>query len=387
MPQPRRAAGLCVLALATALIAAGCAAPPAARPSAAAEEIDARIRFYTRKIEKSPRLYPVYVQLANAYLEKARATSDPFWLAEARLAVARSTAIGGTYEAFVTSARIACYAHRFEDAIRWARRAQGANPLEPDVAAILVEAYAALGADAEARALLPPEGSAPTDFRTAAALAGCLGSEGRYPDAARAYDAAAGLARTRGAREATLWAEVMAAGALLDGGRPDLARPRLDAARRRDPGDLLLRLHDAECLEAERRPREALAVYERLLDERPADPEIHARAWALSRALGEDGLARRHFEAAERAFRRPLAAREVYTLGALARLYCDAGVRLDEALSLAEENLLYRHDREARTLIADVRMKLRPRPGVVAVSEVVRGQPHAHEGPFDCPEP
>ena len=94
--------------------------------------------------------------------------------------------------------------------------------------------------------------------------------------------------------------------------------------------------------------------------EERADPELDGRAFLVARALGDEERARRHFEAAERGFRVAIDAGEVYTLGALARLYCDAGVRLDAALGLARRNLEYRRDIEAKATLADVRGKLGP---------------------------
>jgi len=321
------------------------------------DEIDERIRFYSSRLETSPRLYPVHVQLAAAYLDKTRATHDPRWLAEARLSLERSVAIVPTFEAYVMRARVENYAHRFEDALSWSRLAlpRTGSP-DPLVVAVLVEAHAALGEYDQARALLPPEGSAPADLVTAAALAGWFSSQARHEEAARAYDAAAELARAEGAAKAAQWAEVMAAGALLDARRPELARPRLDAARRVDPGDPLLRRHEAEWLAVEGRRAEALAVVEKLLDEQP-DPELHARAYQLALALGDDERAQRHFGAAERGFRRAIDAGEVYTLGALAQLYLDAGVRLDDARGLAERNLHYRRDRAAHALMSEMKRR------------------------------
>lgn len=342
------------LIIGAALMAAACTEAPSLRGADVAEEIDRRIRFYSGKVERRPRLYPVHVQLATAYFDKARETSDPRWLAEARRSVDRSIAIVGTYEAFVMLARIANHAHRFEDAIRWARRvnteAVKAAGMDRVLIPILVEAHIALGQDEDARALLPPEGTPPADFFTAAALGQWWSSQARYAEAVNAFDAAAVLAKAAREPRAATWARAMAAGALVDAGRPDLARPRLESLRRTDASDALVRLHDAECLEAERRPAEALAVYEGLIEDRPSDPELHARAWRLARTLRDAARTRRHFDAAERGFRRALDEGEVYTLGALAQLYVDAGVHLDEAAALAGRNLIFRRDREARVL-------------------------------------
>ena len=344
-----------ILLAAAVLALATCSLNDEGRRRDAPEDIERRIRFYTGKIERYPRLYPVYVQLANAYFQKAMLTSDPVWLALARNSLERSVAIVETHEAQVTMARIANYAHRFDGALRWGRRAlpgpQSRETPDPGVVAVLVEAHSALGQYDEARALLPRDGAAP-DFFTAIAHAGWFASQRRFREASVAYDAAAELARESHAAKA--WAHAMAGGMLIDAGDPELARPHLDAARRADASSVQLRLHEAEYLESTRDYGKALTVYRSLLTERPGDPDLHARAYKCAAALGQRSDARRHFDAAAGGFRQALDAGEVYSLGALAQLYAEAGVNLDEAAALAERNLQFRRDHEGRSTLARV---------------------------------
>lgn len=328
----------------------------------AANDIDGRIRFYTGKIEAGPRLYPVYVQLASAYLDKARLTNDSRWLAEARHAVDRSMTILMTYDAFVVAARIANYAHRHEDAIRWGRRAlevaESTDAGKPVAVALLVEAYSALGRHKEAHDLLPPVGTQPADPVTALAIAGWMSSQGHYLRAAREYDITATLARDTGLATLTTWAQAMAAGSLLDAERPDLAQPRLAALLTANPRDDHIRMHEAERLEAEQQPAEALQIYESLLDHLPSDPNLHAKAWKLATLLGNAAQAQRHFDAAEQSLRQAIDAGEVHTLGALAELYSEAGIHGVEAVVLAERNLRFRRDHEAQAIYANAVSKL-----------------------------
>lgn len=66
-----------------------------------------------------------------------------------------------------------------------------------------------------------------------------------------------------------------------------------------------------------------------------------------------------HFTVAEKGYRVPIKAKEIFTLGSLAQLYCDAGTRLDEALALARRNLEYKKDREATDTLACVDDKIK----------------------------
>ena len=87
-------------------------------------EVDERIRFYLAKVARYPRSWPVHVQLASAYLEKARLTYAPAWLEKCAAEIESSLAIQPNFEAFKLKARALNHAHRFEQAIAWARRAR-----------------------------------------------------------------------------------------------------------------------------------------------------------------------------------------------------------------------------------------------------------------------
>lgn len=326
---------------------------------AVADEIDQRIHFYSAKAARQPRLYPVYVQLASAYFDKARTSGEVLWLTHARRSLHASMAIVATHEAFVTQAQISNYAHRFEDALAWGERALSSatvtgEPPDPAVIAILVEAHSALGQYDEARALLPRDSEMGRNFFTAVAFGGWLSSQRRHQEASLAYAAAAHRAAAEDATAASAWAHVMAAGELLDAGHVEDAGPHLEAGRRIDPANPFLLIHDAESFEARGQARSALAVVEAVLRRRPHDADLHAKAFTLARRLGLATRAQSHFADAERGFRTAIDAGEVYTLGALAMLLCDAGVRPAEARALAERNFQFRRDRHARELMSHV---------------------------------
>lgn len=348
-----------LLLLCVALIALGsCAKEPPGRPPS---DVDVRIRFYSNKVSKHPRLHQAYALLAVAYLDKARETLDPAFLAEARSALERSIAIQPNFLAFKTIAALSNFTHRFDDALRWGKRAADAYPNDTAVTALLVEAYMGLGRYEEVAKLLPPVGVKPGDFYSAAALGQWLASQLRYDEAVDAFLDAATFARAEGVIDLAVWAEVSAAGALLDWGRPGPARSHLDAAVGLGPTNPFvwkeLRLHWAEYYEAEGRLEKALAVYEDLLDKQD-DPEVHRKAFLLARCLDKEHRAQHHFEAAEKGFQRVIDAGEVYTLGALARLYADADVNIEQALALAQRNLEYKRDIEAEAMLAYVQSKL-----------------------------
>ncbi len=319
-------------------------------------EVDERIRFYSAKAAVYPRSWPVQVQLASAYLGKARLTYAPVWLEKSTAAIEASLAIQPNFEAFKMKARTLNYAHRFEQAIAWARRAQEVIAPEPDseITALLVDAYMGLGRYDDAARILPPPGSRTGDLHAAGAMGSWLASQKRWDEAVEAFSEAASLARAVHVHEVAVWAEVNAAGIFIDSGRFEAARPHLEAAARLDPGNVEWQIHWAEFLEAKERKLEALSIYAELASELD-NPSIHQRALRVARELGLESESAHHFHAAEKGYQTVLDAGEIYSLEGLARLYADEEIRLDHALALAERNLEYKRDVEAFITLAHVR--------------------------------
>jgi tetratricopeptide (TPR) repeat protein len=330
------------------LPAAMSSAPRSARTPSAREQV----LYYRARIAQTPDQFPLYAQLAKACLDRARETHDPSDLGDARAAAAKSISLQPSYEAYLVAAQIESFAHRFERARQWARKAQRASVNgrfvpDPLVRSILVECALGLGEDHEAAALLEDGRVKGDDFWTAASLGKWLAASGRTAEAVSAFETAEGLAGREGENAFAAWAQCAAAKALLDAGRVAEARGYVERAEALDPGSILVRLHRARLEEASGDPGEALRVYEEMIPDNP-DPEVHRLAFVAARRAGDREAAARHFEAAERGFQAAIRAGEVYTLGPLAQLYADAGVHPRRARELARENLRYKRDRAAR---------------------------------------
>jgi hypothetical protein len=102
------------IAFVAALAIAGCSSRTSA--VARAPSVDQRIGYYEKRVTENPRLYPVWVQLGDAYLDKAKETSDAAYLAKAHDAADRSLAMQETYEAYHLKARLYGHSHHFEEA-------------------------------------------------------------------------------------------------------------------------------------------------------------------------------------------------------------------------------------------------------------------------------
>ncbi len=363
-------AGLAVLATGCASLAppsASESAPPRAPEAAPRREATAaeRIEFYSAAVTKHPRLYPAHTQLGVALLDRTRETHDPRLLAGARKAEETSLAIQPGYEAMFAMTAIQNFSHRFEDAIRWGKRAAaasigGVDAPDPAVVAALVEAHLGFGQPDEAERLLPPSLEGAKDFHTAVSAGRVLAERGKPREAAIAMSRASELALQ--AREPALaaWAETAAAGVLLDNGYPDEAGPHLDAAAKLATPTPFLRLHQAELALATGHAKDALAIFEEFLRVDP-DPSVEALAADAARRAGDEEAAERHFRTAEQGLRRAIDANEVYTLGALAKLYLQADRNLDEARRLARENLRWKRDRAATETMAAIESRLSQR--------------------------
>jgi len=327
-------------AIAILTFAAACASSPNG-PARLEPGADARAAYYSKRIAKHPDVYALRLGLAQAYLDKARATHDPAFLkradAEADLSLARIETVDG----FKMKARVAAFRHKFGDALEWIDKAAplaGVDTPDGGLVALKVEALMGLKRQDEARALLPATAEQANDFHLAAAFGHWLKAAGRLDEAAAAFVAASNLAQAQRAPQLAGWAETMAAGVYLDAGHPDEARPHLAAAATHDARSLFFRTHLAELAALEGRNAEALSQFEALIDE-AADPELHRRAFLAARAAGDFATADRHFKAAEASLTRVLAAGETFTLGELERLYVDGGASREEAQEKARSRM------------------------------------------------
>lgn len=347
----RRRAAAWYRCAAVALLLAACSKrPPSGTPPVSeASDAGTRIRYYAGRIAEHPRVYASYLGLAGAYLDEARRTHDPLWVAKARAATQISMDIVPGLEGHKMEARIAAFRHRFAEALTSCRRAAellSTDMIDGALTALFVEAHMGLGQYDEARRLLPPDGAPLANFHTAAAMGHWLVSQGREAEAAAAFEAASRFAAAEEVKPLAAWAYVMAAGADLEVPQLDAARSHLRAAAALDPTNRELRIHEAELMVAEGREADAVARYEELCAEAP-DPVLHHRIFMLARGRGDDEGARAHFGAAERLLTHVLEAGEVYTVEELARLYLDADVNADRAFELATKNIEWKRDRSA----------------------------------------
>ena len=334
-----------LLALSCAFAQAAAAEPSS--PCGAPDEVEAQITFYAEQVRKDERRYPALALLASAHLKRAAWSGDAADIKAARDFARRSIDVQPNLAGLKVLAAAANYGHRFEEALSWCDKAEAAAPGERQVLAMRTEALLGLGRFDELERLLA---SAPTDerdFYLPACRAQLFAAQGERAKSLETYRKVAELADKAKAAEISLWGRVAAAGVCLDSGHPEEAVPFLKEAEALAADDPDVIVHRAEYDEATGEAAKALAAYKGLL-ERQCNPELHRRAAQLCREAGDAGRAAAHFTAAERLWRAALDQGEIYPLEGLANLYCDAHVRLDEAVQLAEQNLKHKKDAAAR---------------------------------------
>jgi tetratricopeptide (TPR) repeat protein len=316
-------------------------------PCTAPADVESRIRFHAAQVADNPRLYPSLALLAKAYLDRVRWTGDAYDLAAARDCLVRSIAIQPNLAAYKVSAAVANYSHRFEEALRWCDLAADAAPGDPEILAMRSEALLALDRPDDVAALLENVDAPEKSFHAVACRGMLAAAREDRSKALVDFASAARLAEQLGSPELRLWAHVTSAAQFLDHGQPADAEPYLRTAGQIDPDDYDRQVHLAEFEEGTGLEAEALVRYELLLTQR-CDAEVHRRMYILAARLGLKGKAARHYAAAERLWRAALDLGEVYPLEGLAKLYCDAGRNLEDAVRLAERNLEYKRDASAR---------------------------------------
>lgn len=323
--RERRTPAWAALALVSAASLAGCRATGSGSAAASGPLglAETRIGIAEQKLADAPLLYPVWAELGEAHLDRARVTRAPEDVQAARAAFERSLAVQENAVALRGMIALANYRHRFEEALEWVPRARAAWPEDSTVLGLEVEALLSLAAADpgrldEARGAVARRAIDERDFHARAARARLWLAEGHVDDAAQEFLAAADVARKESA-ELARWAIVRAAAAWIDTGSPDRAAPLLDECLAQAPDDVDALVHLAEVHAGLGDDAAALAAYERALT-LVNDPMLHASAAPLAATLGDNERAAHHAEIAERELMRAVAAGEDYTQNALSRM-------------------------------------------------------------------
>lgn len=241
---------------------------------AAPGDIEQRIAILEQRQSKLPRDPDVLVDLAAAYIRKARAVGDAAWHAKAQRTVERALLLQPTHYA---SVRMMAWAlggqHRFEESLGWAKKARAIQPNDPFNYGTLGDACVELGdydcaADAFQRmADLRPDASA---YSRAAHLRELLG------DRAGAIEIMKLAVRSGGGRdpENAAWLETQLGNMHFHGGDLDSAEAAYRRALKVWPDSHLALIAQARVSAARRRDDEAIELLRRAARYNVADAHV-----------------------------------------------------------------------------------------------------------------
>jgi tetratricopeptide (TPR) repeat protein len=256
---------------------------------------DQRISRAQLLIERMPNRAEGYNQLAAAYMQKARETSDFSFNARASESINKSLAIeNDNYDALKLRAKLELTYHRFAEALQTARRAQAFRNDDHDVWGQITDALVELGdykgaVEAAQRMVdLRPDSSA---YARVSYLRSLHGDN----DGAIAAMSVALRSANPNDPEGVAWCHVQLGNELLNAGKPDAAERNFDRA-------LMIFPEHRLALEAKGRARiaagdlqGAVQIYEREQARIPS-ADIAAALGDLYTRLGKHDLARVEYE-------------------------------------------------------------------------------------------
>ncbi|MER7698422.1 tetratricopeptide repeat protein [Streptomyces sp. NPDC096095] len=262
---------------------------------ASLSDLTALIGDRQKWVEAHPSDAPALATLGTAYVEWARRSADTAYYARAEEALKRSLDARpgehGNEQAWVGLAALANARHDFVAAKRWGETVKAQQPKTWSVYPVLIDAYTGLGDQKAATAATEKFGELRKGVPALARTSELYRNQGWREDAL----ATAREAADRATRPAEKAAALHRLGELAwERGEPEEAVAQFDAALRTDAGHHASLAGRARALVALDRAPEALAGYQRALEQLPR-PEYALELGELYESLGLDGDARTQY--------------------------------------------------------------------------------------------
>jgi len=286
---------------------------------ASASPTDRAIAAAQTTLRRVPGDFHALLDLARAYLQKAREVADPtLYTKTSGILKLLNRERPDDLELLVTEGSLANALHRFADGLRFGRRAVVIAPESPSGYGVVVDAANELGRYDEALAatqkMADVRGDLPALSRVSYAeeLRGDLGG-------ATTSMAEAVTAGGMGGGENVAYVQVLLGNLLLNTGHPADAAQTYHAAEQAFAGYAAARAGLAQVMVAEGRPADAAALLAKVVNDQPLATYVIAE--------GDDLMAAG----------RPADASQVYQLvRVIERLYAANGVNVDLELALFE---------------------------------------------------
>ena len=306
--------------------------------SMAPSKVDQRILRAMQAVEKMPERAEGYNQLASAYMQKARETSNFSLYANADEAITRSLAVeADNYDALKLRAKLELTYHRFTDALETARRAQMVRTDDHDVWGQITDALVELGDYAGAVKAAQKMVDLRPDSSSYSRVSYLRSLHGDTQGAIQAMTAAIRAANPNDP-EGVAWCHVQLGNEFMNAGRLDAAEREFDEALRIFPDHPLALRAKAEARKAAGDIQGAIKVCEQEQDSADAAQMLGD----LYTQLGRKDVALKHYEQFE-SLERENAVRE-RSWHHMINYWLDHDRNLEEALSFATREYEARKD-------------------------------------------
>jgi tetratricopeptide (TPR) repeat protein len=349
------AAGLGLLALATALLLQGRSALPAAPPLATerlraatdqrpANRTDRLIWDYQGRVRQNPDDVDANALLGTAYLQRARETGDPTYYGKAEAAFDAALALDAqNVEALIGQSALANARHQFREALAIGEQARGLNPTIARVYGVIADAQIELGMyDAAVQSLqqmvdLRPDLSSYSRIAYARELHG---------DTAGAITAMQQAVMAGGqATENSLWVRVQLGNLSFNSGDIEQAGREYQRALALAPDYVYGLAGLARVYAAQGRHDEAIELYEQAISRMPL-PEFVIALAETQEAIGRPAEAAKQYE----------------LVRAMQQLFAANGVDTDLELALFDAD----HGNDQQATLARARAAYERRPSIKA---------------------
>lgn len=342
---------------------------PALPAAQNAQPVDTAIARAQKTIQQRPNSPDGYNDLGSAFMQRARETGDFGFVRRAEAAAARSEALApDNYGALQLQAKLAAANHRFADARAVANRALQQHPRDLEMYGILIDAEVELGnygdAIEAAQAMVKIRPYAPSYARIS-----YLGSI--HGDTAGAIQAMRMAEQSAGDAESSAWCAVHLGDELMNAGQRAEAEHEYDRALFAFPGYHFALAGKARARIAAGDLTTAVDFYRRAQERVPL-PDTAIALGNLYTKLGRSSEAQREFDLAEFIEKSGTAGIGTYSRQ-MAVFWADHGIKLDEALAIAQRERATRADIYTSDALAwCLYKKGRPQEAQTAISEALR---------------
>lgn len=318
------------------------AAPPS---SPADASLEAKIKFWEGRIPRDPEDSTAHLQLAAAYLAKAKSSGDfSLYQKTDKLISPLIDQKPDKHEALILLASAKAAQHQFREALALAERAKLIRPREPSIYALIFDTKHELGDLKGAEEALLALYELGPDFLYFARAANLHLVKGQRQEAISNLELALAEAQSKSfSAQDIAWCYVRLGVIQFDQGRFEAAEKYYDAALELLPNGYLPLEHRAELYAAKGRYDEALALYERVIESAPY-PEFFEAIGQIHQDRQDVKEAEKWFSRAEKYALDSLLQGDIGYYRYLAQFYSDVRVNPAQAVEYARADLKVRQD-------------------------------------------